>query len=153
VRVKSSDQFHVGIVVDDIAAAAAELTAVFGYEWCAEMGASVKVRLPDGDTVLDLSSAYSMSTPRLELVRSIPGTLWTPTDSGVHHLGYWSDDVAADSAELARRGHPAEAHGTRPDGTPYWAFHHGAGGPRIELVTRELQPVLEQFWTNGGAAS
>lgn len=146
---KPSDQFHVGIVVDDIAAAAAELSEVFGYQWCEEIGTSAEVRLPGGDTVLDLRSVYSMSTPRVELVQSIPGTLWQPADSGVHHLGHWSDDVAADSAELARRGHPVEAVGTRPDGTPYWAFHRGSAGPRIELVTRTLQPVLEQFWATG----
>ncbi|NEB02794.1 VOC family protein [Streptomyces sp. SID13726] len=147
---KPSDQFHAGIVVDDLAAAAAELTALFGYEWCAEMGGSTRVRLPEGDAVLDLRSVYSKSTPRVELVRSVPGTLWQPADSGVHHLGYWSDDVAADSAELAGRGHELEAQGRRPDGTPYWAFHRAAGGARVELVTRELQPVLERYWATGG---
>ncbi|MGW4911164.1 VOC family protein [Streptomyces sp. NPDC004270] len=106
--------------------------------------------LPGGDTVLDLRSTYSMSLPRLELVRSIPGSLWQPVaGSGVHHLGYWSDDVTADSAELARRGYESEAVGRRPDGTPYWAFHRRTTGPRIELVTRALQPVLERYWTTG----
>ncbi|MFK4105241.1 VOC family protein [Streptomyces sp. NPDC019531] len=146
---KPSDQFHVGIVVDDLAAAAAELTDLFGYQWCEGIGAPARVLLPEGETVLDLLSVYSMSIPRVELVRSVPGTLWQPADSGVHHLGYWSDDVAADSAELAGRGHPLEAQGRRPDGTPYWAFHQTVGGPRIELVTRELQPLLEPYWTTG----
>lgn len=146
---KPSDQFHVGIVVEDIDSAAAELSEVFGHQWCEEIGTSAEVCLPGGDAVLDLRSVYSMSTPRVELVQSIPGTLWQPADSGVHHLGYWSDDVAADSAALARRGHTVEAVGTRPDGTPYWAFHRGATGPRIELVTRALQPVLERFWASG----
>ncbi|MCI3274326.1 VOC family protein [Streptomyces cylindrosporus] len=147
---KSSDQFHVGLVVVDIAAAAAELSAVFGYQWCEELGAPARVTLPGGDAVLDLRSTYSMSVPRLELVKRVPGTLWEPAaGSGVHHLGYWSDDVAADSAELARRGHEVEALGKRPDGTPYWAFHRSGTGPRIELVARALQPLLEQYWATG----
>ncbi|KOU58894.1 hypothetical protein ADK57_34850 [Streptomyces sp. MMG1533] len=146
---KATDQFHVGIVVDDLAAASAELAEVFGYAWCEAIGAPSQVGLPAGDAVLDLRSTYSMSTPRVELVQSIRGTLWTPADSGVHHLGYWSDDVTADSARLTRRGHPLEALGTRPDGTPYWAFHRGSTGPRIELVTRALQPVLERYWATG----
>ncbi|MFF5141491.1 VOC family protein [Streptomyces sp. NPDC013157] len=147
---KPTDQFHVGLVVDDIAAAAAELTAVFGHRWCEELGAPARVSLPGGDAVLDLRSTYSMSVPRVELVRSVPGTLWQPAaDSGIHHLGYWSDDVAADSAELARRGYASEAVGRRPDGTPYWAFLHGEAGPRIELVARTLRPVLERYWTTG----
>ncbi|GAB2960832.1 VOC family protein [Streptomyces pseudoechinosporeus] len=150
---KAADQFHVGLVVHDLSAAAAELSASFGYEWSAEMGAAVPVTLPSGDTVLDLRSVYSTTSPRLELVQSVPGTLWQPADSGVHHLGYWSDDVADDSAELSRRGFVMEAVGRRPDGTPYWAYHRSGTGPRIELVTRELQPVLEQFWTTGRTAS
>ncbi|MEU6372562.1 VOC family protein [Streptomyces sp. NPDC046909] len=149
---KAADQFHIGIVVDDLAAAAAELSAVFGYEWCAEMGAAAQVTLPSGDAVLDLRNLYSTTTPRLELVRSIPGTLWEP-GPGVHHLGYWSDDVAADSAELARYGYETEAIGKRPDGAPYWAFHRSGTGPRVELVSRELQPLLEQFWGSEGVAS
>ncbi|MFC4502871.1 MULTISPECIES: VOC family protein [Streptomyces] len=145
-----ADQFHIGLVVDDVDSAAAELSALLGYEWCEEIGGEARVVLPDGgDALVDLRSVYSMSTPRIELVPGVPGTLWQPADSGIHHLGYWSDDVAADSAELARRGHAAEALGVRPDGTAYWAFHHGPGGPRIELVTRTLQPVLERYWATG----
>lgn len=41
----------------------------------------------------------------VEIIQSVPGTLWKPVaGSGIHHLGYWSDDVAADSAELAADG-------------------------------------------------
>ncbi|MFJ8113945.1 VOC family protein [Streptomyces sp. NPDC096132] len=147
--VRSADQFHIGLVVDDVPRAAAELSAAAGYEWCEEIGAPASVVLPAGRTVLDLRSLYSRSTPRIELVRSVPGTLWQAADSGIHHLGYWSDDVAADSEELTRRGHVREALGVRPDGTPHWAFHRGPVGPRIELVTRTLQPVLERYWATG----
>ncbi|MFF2846327.1 VOC family protein [Streptomyces sp. NPDC058001] len=147
---KATDQFHVGVVVDDFEATSDELAEVFGYTWCEEIGGPTAVTLPTGDTVLDFRSTYSMSTPRLEIIQSIPGTVWTPAaGSGVHHLGYWSDDVAAESAALARRGHTVEAIGRRPDGTPYWAYHRAGSGPRIELVTRALQPNLEQYWANG----
>ena len=147
---KPADQFHVGIVVDDVAATLAELSALFGYEWCEEIGGRSPVQLPTGDTELDIRAWYSRSTPRLEIVASIPGTVWTPAEgSGVHHLGYWSDDVAADSAELVRRGFAAEAVGRRPDGDPYWAYHRGPRGPRIELVARVLQPTMEQLFATG----
>ena len=71
------------------------------------------------------------------------------TRAGLHHIGYWSDDVAADSAKLVQRGYTAEAVSTRSDGTPSWAYHRGATGPRIELVTRMVQPALEQYWSTG----
>jgi hypothetical protein len=88
----------------------------------------------------------------LEIIRTIPGTVWVPdAGSGLHHVGYWSDDVGADSARLAQQGYMAEAVGTRPDGTPSWAYHRSPTGPRIELVTRMVQPALEQYWTTGNA--
>jgi hypothetical protein len=147
---RAEDQFHIGIVVDDFEATLGALAALFGYEWCDEIGGATPVKLPDGDSVLELWCAYSKTAPRLEIVRSVPGTLWEPVaGSGVHHVGYWSDDVPADSAELARRGFATEAAGTGPDGVPYWAFHRGATGPRIELVSRTVLPAFEQYWATG----
>jgi hypothetical protein len=148
--VRAADQFHAGIVVDDVEAALADLTDLFGYRWCERISVTTPVVLPAGDAAVDLSFAYSMSTPRLEVIQSVPGTLWTPVPgSGIHHLGYWSDDLAADSALLSQRGYEAEASGVRPDGVPYWAYHRRPGGPRIEIVSRELQPNLEQYWATG----
>jgi hypothetical protein len=40
-----------------------------------------------------MKRAHSGSDPRLELLQTVPNTVWTPADSGVHHIGYWSDDV------------------------------------------------------------
>lgn len=144
---KATDQFHVGIVVDDVEATLAELTALFGYEWGDEIGAPTSVLLPTGPVELDFRCVYSRTTPRLEIIRSIPGTIWVPVEgSGLHHLGYWSDDVSADSRELEGRGLVAEAVGTSPDGTPYWAYHRGPTGPRIELLSRQLEAPLQATW-------
>ncbi len=63
--------------------------------------------------------------------------------SGIHHAGYWSDDVDADSRKLERRGFATEAIGTPADGGALWAYHRGPTGPRIELMSRQLQPLLE----------
>jgi hypothetical protein len=68
--------------------------------------------------------------------------------SGIHHLGYWSDDVTADAAHLTARGYAAEATGVRPDGTAVWAYHRNASGPRIELVSRAIAAGLEQYWAS-----
>jgi hypothetical protein len=148
---KAADQFHLGLVVDDFEETLARLSALFGYEWCDEMGGPTNVTLPDGEIQLPLRFAYSMTVPRLEIIRSVPGNqIWQPAaGSGIHHLGYWSDDVPADSAELTRQGYDIEAAGTGPDGVPYWAYHRGASGPRIELVSRKVQPSLERYWATG----
>lgn len=146
---KAEDQFHLGIVTDNLDESLTQLSALFGYKWCEQMGGPTNVSLPDGDAVLDLQFAYSMSTPRLEVIQSVPGTMWEPADSGLHHIGYWSDDVPADSAELARGGLALDAAGLDPNGVPYWVFHRSATGPRIELVSRKVQPAMEQYWATG----
>lgn len=147
---KAEDQYHLGIVVDDHESTLTALTELFGYQWCEEIRVQTPVTLPTGDIVLDLGFTYSMTSPRLEIIRSVPGTLWQPAaGSGIHHMGYWSDDVPGDSAELERRGFATEATGTGPDGAPYWAYHRSPTGPRIELVSRMLQPGMEEYWTTG----
>jgi len=143
----ASDQFHVGIVVDDFEGTLASLTKLFGYDWADEVTVPTPVQLPAGEVVIEFSFVYSRSTPRLEVIRSRPGTLWMPVAaSGIHHLGYWSDDVAADGAVLTSDGFTVEALGARPDGTPYWTYLRAPGGPRIELVSRSLEPSLAQLW-------
>jgi len=148
---RAEDQFHIGIVVEDFGAALSELTELLGYEWCDEMCNPTNVVYADGSKgVVNSSFAYSMSTPRLEIIRTIPDSLWVPAPgSGVHHMGYWSDDIAADSDALIRHGFLSEVVGTRPDGEPFWAYHRQGSGPRIELVTRALQPTLEQYFSTG----
>jgi hypothetical protein len=144
---KAADQFHLGIVAEDFEATMAALSSVFGYEWGPEVGALTPVTLPDGEATLDLRCAYSTSVPRLEVVRSIPGTLWEPAGgAGIHHVGYWSDDVAADSAELERNGYVREATRLGPDGAPFFTFQRSPACFRIELVSRAAQPGLEQCW-------
>ena len=154
---RASDQYHAGIVVDDFDASLVDLTALFGYEFASPLAVSTPVRLSEGEATtertIDLRFTYSVSVPRIELIQSIPGTLWTPAaGSGIHHLGYWSDDLPSDSSLLQERGYALEAAGARDDGTAIWAYHRGAVGPRIELVSRELLPFMEQWWSSGGEA-
>jgi hypothetical protein len=144
---KAEDQFHLGIVTEDLEASRSQLSTLFGYEWGPEVGGPLTVELPAGETELGLFCAYSVTTPRIELVRGIPGTLWEPVDGvGIHHLGYWSDDVAADSAELAAQGFVTEATRTGPDGRLFFSFQRSTSGLRIELVDRSAQPALQQCW-------
>jgi hypothetical protein len=144
---RADAQFHIGVVVDDLDAALEDFTALFGYEWCAPIGVEVPVVLPDGEFLLDLRFTYSRSVPRVEMIRSTPGTLWVPAEgSGVHHVGYWSEDVEEDGARLAARGYAMEAKGVHPDGSASWAYHRSPAGPRLELVSRQLQSGLEQYW-------
>ena len=147
---KTQDHYHLGIVVEDYESTLAQLTKLFGYEWCEEIDVVLPVWLPGGERDLDLRFAYSMDTPRLEIIRSIPGTPWEPAaGSGIHHMGYWSDDVAGDSSLLERHGYVKEASAMGPDGTPVFVYHRNPAGPRIELVASSTRPGMEQYWATG----
>ncbi|MEU9286300.1 VOC family protein [Streptomyces sp. NPDC048275] len=144
---KAEDLFHLGIVVEDFEATLAEFSALFGYEWCDEIGGPLPVTLSGGDAVVDIGCVFSRTSPRLEIVRRVPGTLWEPAAGGaVHHVGYWSDDVAADTAELAAQGFVTEATRAGVDGAPFAFLRSATTGYRVELVSRASQPGLERYW-------
>jgi len=79
--------------------------------------------------------------------------VWTPADSGVHHLGYWSDDVDADLAMLEANGMELEVKSLLPDGATLWAYCKGATGPRIELVSRAMEPFIAQWFATADAGT
>ncbi|MEU1548322.1 VOC family protein [Nocardia sp. NPDC005745] len=143
------------MVVTDLDATAATLSAVLGYEWGPEIGGPIAVDLPDGSTtIIELKFRYSTTVPRLEIIRSVAGSLWEPVrDAGIHHTGYWSDDVAADVAALTRYGYRIEATGKAGNGQMLFAFLSGAHGFRVELVNRAVEPGLAQCWTADDSAS
>ena len=95
---------------------------------------------------------YSVDEPRIEILQTIPGTIWTPADSGIHHFGYWSDDVDADVRVLLSTGMELEATAPLPDGSPLFAYCHGPGRTRIELVNRVMEPMISE-WFNQPAGS
>jgi catechol 2,3-dioxygenase-like lactoylglutathione lyase family enzyme len=141
--------FHTGIVVEDVEATKRWLTGTAGYRWCDPMVGEHEVETADGPRTVAFDFAYSMSEPRLEIIRAQPGTIWQPTGSGLHHLGYWSDDVGQDLATLTVAGLAVEACGRDPSGSLVWAYCKGSAGPRIELVTRALEPILTRLFATG----
>lgn len=74
---KAIDQFHVGMVVDDLESARADLTELFGYAWCAPISVPTPVVLAAGETLMEITFTHSISTPRLESIKSVPRTPWT----------------------------------------------------------------------------
>ena len=146
----ATDLFHVGIVVDDLDEALKELGGLLGYEWCPVFAIETPVVLPEGEVMVDLRFVYSKTEPRVELIQARPGTPWVPAiDSGIHHAGYWSEDVTLDGRKLEASGYAEEARGVLPEDTTIWAYYRSPRGLRIELVSRQLQAGLEQYWASG----
>jgi len=139
---EASGPYHAGIVVDDFDAARASLSARSGQVWTKPVETDVRLQSPDGERVVRIKVCFSASAPHLELIESVPGTIWETSTSGVHHLGYWSDDVAADCETLVASGATIETW-SEVGGLRVFAYCKAADGPRIELVHRSFERVLQ----------
>ena len=146
---KPEDLYHTGIVVEDFAASLERLTEVAGYRWCDEMALEQTVWTPQGQQTVPIRFTYSMSEPRLEILQSVPGTVWMPATSGIHHLGYWSDDVDGDLEVLAGQGYVVEVKAAMSRQSSLWAYGRPGSGPRIELVHRSLEPMMADWFATG----
>jgi len=146
---KAEDLYHTGIVVDDLDKTMTWLTEVAGYTWTDVVTVDQQAVTPDGEITIPMKMVYSGANPRLELLQTVPGTIWTPTDSGLHHIGYWSDNVESDLATIESNGMAFEVKSYNPDGsgTLLWAYARGSTGPRIELVARAMKPFIEHWWS------
>ena len=66
---------------------------------------------PEVDT--DLHTSFSLDGPvHIELIEAAPGTIWDlGTGAAIHHVGLWTDDVAAEAQRLIASGMPVIAGG------------------------------------------
>ncbi len=94
--------------------------------------------------------AFSLGGPfAVEVWQAIPGTpLDVPESGGVHHIGYWVDDITAEAQRLGALGYPSFAiAGHAP------LFNRGPAGTLVELCDlhsdrpslRDLFPPQSEF--------
>ena len=133
--------FHVGIVVEDIERSMAELTAALGVTWDEPHDSAYgpwKIR-----------ATYSVDGPPfLELVQGEAGGPWdTGKGSHLHHLGYWSDDVAGDSAALVQHGVAIDFDPGTVGRSGRFCYHLAkASGVRVEVVSASNRAQREPGW-------
>ena len=143
--------WHIGFAVPDLERGTNELGEVFGLRW-----RPVRVRkltLNDADgrpNEVECHVAFSRGGPfAIEVWQAIPGTpLDIPEAGGVHHIGYWVGDLAAEAERLDVLGYPSYATaGTTP------LLNRGPAGILIELCDlhsdrpslRDLFPPESEF--------
>ena len=146
---KAEDLYHAGIIVEDFEGTLEWYSEQMGYRWCEPFDGETTIVTKAGEQVIPMHVTYSMDEPRLEIVEAVPGTIWTPADSGIHHLGFWSDEVDADVARLVAAGMSLDVTGLYPDGSTMWAYCSGPGRTRTELVSRAMQPAIMQWFASG----
>jgi catechol 2,3-dioxygenase-like lactoylglutathione lyase family enzyme len=139
--------YHVGIVVADLRAARARFSERLGLTWGPIVHMDrVEYRAADGsDVLLPTTICYSTAQPCLELIEEVPGTVWARNEhSNLHHIGFWTDDLTADSAALTEIGCPLQLAGRAgPVAPATFAYHRDDEiGVRIELVDAAMRDAM-----------
>jgi hypothetical protein len=148
---RPEDLYHTGIVVPDLDAAMARLTALTGYRWITPLSYTLPFRTAAGSRELTSTIVYSVQGPHLELVQEVPGSPWTAAPgNSVHHLGYFTDNLAETGRMLERNGFSFEmtadvAQPSAESDLALFAYYVDAFGTRIEIVDRALFPDWPGF--------
>ena len=140
--------WHIGVAIDDLEKGKAEFTDVFGLSW---RPARVRVlTLTDAHGAgheIECQVTFSQGGPfAVELWEAIPGTpLAAPPGGGVHHIGYWVDDMVREKARLSALGlSPHATVGGRP------LLSAGPSGTVVELCDLHSdRPQLRDLFPAG----
>ena len=142
---------HTALAVPNLGEAMAAYSGSLGLKWAKPQSSTMHIRTTAGDVSTRISYTYSIEgPPHLELIAGEAGTVWAPRP-GLHHVGVWTDSLAADAAELERQGMPIETAGIARSGrSPAgFTYHLSAHGLRIELVDDASRPAFERWFAGG----
>jgi catechol 2,3-dioxygenase-like lactoylglutathione lyase family enzyme len=146
-------QFHVGVRVADLESSMAALSAGLGLRWAQVVEREQDVWTPEaGAHQVPLRFTYSCDGPQhVELLQGSPGSVWDGTTSpGIHHVGVWVDDIAAEVERLVGVGWTLEAAGRPPeDGYGPMAYVRAPDGTLLEPVSSDVRPRFERWWAGG----
>jgi Glyoxalase/Bleomycin resistance protein/Dioxygenase superfamily len=142
-----SDLFEIGLIVANLEDAIDQFHRAFGYTFSIIVEGVLPTRDEQGETVPTMRMAVSRGTPQIELLEASPGThLLPPAGTGLHHLGYYVDDLDGESKQLAASGIPFARGGFADERFPAnWVFHEMADGTLIELVDRQTSPLRQML--------
>jgi Glyoxalase/Bleomycin resistance protein/Dioxygenase superfamily len=144
---RPEDFYHTGVVVPDLDAAMARLSALAGYRWINPLSYTLPFRTMSGTRELTSTIVYSVQAPHVELLQEVPGSPWTAAPgNSVHHLGYFTDDLADTAKALEDNGFSFEmTAAVAGSDLALFAYYIDAFGTRIEIVDRALFPDFPAF--------
>jgi catechol 2,3-dioxygenase-like lactoylglutathione lyase family enzyme len=144
---RPEDLYHTGIIVPDLDAAMARLSALAGYRWITPLSYTLPFRTATGTRELTSTIVYSVQSPHVELLQEVPGSPWTAAPgNSVHHLGYFTDDLADTAELLESNGFTFEMTADVPgQDLALFAYYVDPFGTRIEIVDRALFPDFSAF--------
>ena len=143
-----SEMYHVGIVVPDVEAGRRRLTELLGTVWGPIVETEMKVRDGAGAaSTVQLKMCYSTETPYLELIEERPGTPYVCNPvSNLHHIGFFSGDLDADSSALSGAQCPIDLAPSEEESAAVgWVYHRDPLGIRFELVDAATRSGMQEF--------
>jgi lactoylglutathione lyase len=148
--------YHQGVRVPDLDAAMAELGAALALDWCEPQERDQTLWLPEvGSTTVKLRFTYSSAGPQhVELLQGELGSVWDGTEQpGIHHVGLWSDVVAAQTTSLVDAGWTLRLAQRAPaDGYGVFTYVQPPSGLLVELVSTAVKPMFERWFAGGPLA-
>jgi hypothetical protein len=150
--------YHTGIIVDSLEKAMDTMGDALGLLWAPPRTSTVPMQCPDGILDREVRFTYSLQGPHyIELLEQINPAPYLSLTGGrrVHHLGYFTDDLAAASDELEARGFRKELSGVDDNGDVARAtFHYNEESPGmwIELVSHEIAAEIGDWIAEAAAA-
>jgi hypothetical protein len=150
---RPEDLYHTGIVVPDLDAAMARLSALAGYRWITPLRYTFPFRTANGTRELTSAAVYSLQSPHVELLQEVPDSPWTAAPgNSVHHLGYFTDNLTDTARMLEDNGLTFEMTADLPGSDlALFAYYLDAFGTRIEIVDRALFPDFPAFLQSAAA--
>ena len=141
--------FHTGHLVPNLERAMQELGGSLGVVWATPWGYEpMSYWTPAGRKEARLRVTYSKQGP--QHVELIEGTgFWAhQPGTGTHHVGVWTDNIAADANALVKQGWKPEASLLSPEeGWGRFCYiQPPSGGLRLELVSTEIKELMESRW-------
>ncbi|MBI5949819.1 MAG: VOC family protein [Chloroflexi bacterium] len=149
-----SQIYHIGVTVPVLDRALDELGEQMGFTWSEVRTLNVRVRMDSRIVEASARVAFSREGPPwFEVIEGPPDTIWAPDQGiGLHHVGLYVDDLAAETARLEKLGMQIEAANLAPDGTlRSFAYLNGFAGVRVELVDVRVKPNLEGWILGAGS--
>ena len=136
--------WHVAFAVPDIEVGMRDLSDAFGVAWRPVHRSEVTL-LDEHGSSHDVSCTFTFSVGApfaFEMWEAIPGTpLAAPEHSILHHIGYWVDDLDAETSRLESHGWPCVVSGRSI------AIHRGPGGLMLEPCDlRRDRPFLRDLF-------
>jgi hypothetical protein len=142
--------FHTGLVVRDVDATRQRLSETIGARWASVRTEKRDIWTPSGIRTVEFSGTFTVDGPmHLELIRTVPGSLWEDPSSpfAVHHVGCWSTDIAKDSRRLIESGAPVvAAGGSDPNAPEHFVYHDLGERGYLELLDVAAQPMFTEWW-------